>query len=144
MNKEQAIWIQDKIDRLKLEILEELKKEEEKTQEKLHAVNMDGWIYFKYKGEDLGHINGEGGCSILSDDFEIKAYNQWRKDGMLIDTESIIEWRGGKYGFDKDLYFERKDVENSAIYSFDACIYSSGCMDDNIKRHGHNLRPIGY
>lgn len=159
MNKEDTY--QDKLDRLQQNIasvyeelrvltarLESLQKEhdEEKPQEKLHAVvdHQSYCISFYYKKRFLGYIDHEGRCKILNVDGEIEVYNQWREENMPIDTDSIIEWRGGKYGFNKFFEFERKDIEDGEIYDFDDCYHMSNCKDNNIKRHGHNNRPIGY
>jgi len=154
MNKEQILKELEEIkqEAKKLELALE-KLEEEKPQEKLHAVtDVFGSIRFKYKGNHLGHITDDGKCCILNTDDKVEAYNQWRDDGMHIDTDSVIEWRGGKYKFDDNFQFARidigckaiYDIGYTAIYNFDYCNYLKYCKDDNIKRFNHNKRPIGY
>jgi len=95
-------------------------------------------------GEDyIGFINDKGECSILNTCTTIDTYNQWRKDGMPVDS-TPVKWRGKKYVITKNYYLYCYSMLAGDIYNFDSCKYVSHCQDDNIKRFDHNLKPIGF
>ena len=117
-------------------------KEKEQQQEKLMLeLGKDGELEIRYCGELIGFITTEGEVHILSWDAPIECYEQWRDDGVPVDS-SVIEWRGGRYKIAQNFFLLRVGIHQPLIYDFSECVALPGCNDNNIRRFEHNNRPI--
>jgi len=110
---------------------------------KLYLYIIDGSLIIEYKGEQIGHINKQGGCYILNDLNKVKAYNEWRKDGMQVNRDSM-KWKGGEYTISDLGILSRKDISNGYIYDLRGNEYLAQCGDYNIMRHKYNKKPISF
>jgi len=88
----------------------------------------------------IGHISIDGKCSILSDLPRVNCYEEWRENGMKINSESV-KWEGKEYIINTEYSLECISL-GECIYCLDGCYSYIGCLDNNIVRHKHNKRPI--
>ena len=117
------------------------KLEIEKIVKKLRLSVRGIYLYIDYGDDSLGYICSKGKLYILSKNWYIATYEQWRADCMPVDIDSAVEWNGGVYKLNHHCMLERIDINNGFIYDFDNCV-AMGCEDRNIKRFKHNNRPI--
>jgi len=94
-----------------------------------------------YGNEPVGFISKLGECYILTNSYQRKAYLEWRKNGMKIDS-TPIKWRGGEYEINQYMEIRRTNIGNGAIFNFNAIYYYEACKDPNIIRWEHNGKPI--
>jgi len=109
----------------------------------LEVNRMDGDLTIVYKDLTVGYINTDGRCHIVNTEPYVQAYEQWRKDGMLVD-HTVIDWIGAEYCINEHYLLKRVDIGRSNIYNFENNEYKEECQDDNIVRHEHNERPIAF
>ncbi len=103
-------------------------------------VDSDGSLNIEYKDNIVGYITTEGRCRILSAPSWICIYEQWRAEGMHVDSTSV-EWRGKEYYVNN--CFELRSIGFAGrIYNFNTCTAESGCHDGSIVRHKHNNKPV--
>ena len=117
--------------------------EEEKPRGMYLEVDDDDYMHIIYKGRTIGLITSYGKCNILNDTNKISAYEQWREDGMYIDT-APVEWRGGTYCLGDSYELKNVDILKGDIYNFEYCRAISDCHDDNIVRFKHDNIPVFF
>ena len=78
----------------------------------------------------------------------LKAYEQWRADGIPI-NETPVKWKGmhdeGEYMVKHccgEVVLRRIDSISGDIYNFEHCVSVPHCEDKNIYRFKHNDRPV--
>lgn len=117
---------------------EEIKKLEQCDKLRL-GVCEDNRLRVVYKGINILSIDDEGYIHNGS----TYAYEQWRNDGMPIDSDSVVRWREGEYKLSVEGMLYRDDAEvGEFIYSFSECVAIKPCFDPNIKCYKHNGRPV--
>lgn len=135
--------LESKINKLQSEI-DECKQAINKKKDALHLkADVSDYLSIYYKKSMIGYISNKGECYILSSHPQLEAYKQWRKDGMPVDSTKVT-WRGKEYFIDERHVLLYCVTFNTAIYDIDDCNYISECEDDNIIRHKHNNRPVGF
>lgn len=127
-----------------LDFYSKLKSEEENRKCVLRLSIIENYLHIGDDNADIGHIDTDNEMYMLSSAARIKYYEEWRSNGMNIDSTEVV-WRGGTYKLLKgnQVFLSRTDIHSGAkIYSLSECTAIKGCMDENIKRFKHNNRPI--
>lgn len=120
------------------QIDEETIKLVKKDQSRLH-LEVSDHLYICYKDKKVGVLYNDKRAYILSMDEQVIAYEEWRKNGMLVDHTSV-EWGGRRYYIDQLYRLRSKSLSGGDccnIYALESCVPIIN-RDPNIMRHKHN------